>query len=248
MKFVVCVNHVPDTETKVKVGSDNKTLDRTGVNFILSPYDEFAIEAALKLKEKFGGETLAISLGGDAHKETLRKALAMGIEKAILLKDDSVRDSFSIARALAEELKKIAPDCVFFGKQSIDFTDEQIPVLVAEFLGIPSVSVVVKLDVQDNKVICEREIEGGHEIVETKLPAVISTQKGLNEPRYPSLKGIMSAKTKPIEERQPVAVPPHVETIRMHQPPAKQAGKIVGTDAGAVHELVRLLHEEAKVI
>jgi electron transfer flavoprotein beta subunit len=248
MKFVVCVNHVPDTETKVKIGSDNKTIDRAGVNYMLSPYDEFAIEAALKLKEKFGGETIAMSLGGDVHKETLRKALAMGVEKAILLKDDSVRDSFSIARALAEELKKLAPDCVLFGKQSIDYTDEQIPGLVAEFLGIPSVSVVVKLDAQDGKVTCEREIEGGHEIVETKFPVVISTQKGLNEPRYPSLKGIMAAKTKPIEERQPAAFPSHVETLGMNKPPAKQAGKIVGTDASAVPELVRLLHEEAKVI
>jgi electron transfer flavoprotein beta subunit len=119
---------------------------------------------------------------------------------------------------------------------------------VAEFLGISSVSVVVKLDVQNGEVTCEREIEGGHEIVETKLPAVISTQKGLNEPRYPSLKGIMAAKTKPIEERQPAAFPSHVETITMNKPPAKQAGRIIGTDAGAVPELVRLLREEAKVI
>ena len=248
MKFVVCVNHVPDTETKVKIGADNKTIDKAGVNFMLSPYDEFAIEAALKLKEKLGGETLALSLGGDSNKETLRKALAMGIEKAVLLKDDSPRDSFSVARALADELKNLSPDCILFGKQSIDYTDEQIPGLVAEFLGLPSVSVVVKFDVQDGKVFCEREIEGGHEMVETKLPAVISAQKGLNEPRYPSLKGIMSAKTKPIEEKTPAAYPSHVEVLRMQKPPAKQAGKIVGTDATAVPELVRLLHEEAKVI
>lgn len=248
MKFVVCINHVPDTETRVKIGSDNKTIDRAGVNFMLSPYDEFAIEAALKLKEKFGGETLAVSLGGDAHKETLRKSLAMGIEKALLLKDESIRDSFSVAGALAEELKKLSPDCVLFGKQSIDYVDEQVPGLVAEFLGFPSVSIVVKLDVQDGKVVCEREIEGGHEIVETKFPVVISTQKGLNEPRYPSLKGIMAAKSKPIEERQPAAFPSHVEIIQMIKPPGKQAGKIVGTDAGAVPELVRLLHEEAKII
>ena len=124
MKFVVCVNHVPDTETKVKIGADNKTIDKAGVNFMLSPYDEFAIEAALKLKEKLGGETLALSLGGDSNKETLRKALAMGIEKAVLLKDDSPRDSFSVARALADELKNLSPDCIFFGKQSIDYTDE----------------------------------------------------------------------------------------------------------------------------
>ncbi len=248
MKFVICINHVPDTETKVNVGSDSKTIDRNGVNFMLNPYDEFAIEAALRFKEKLGGETIVMSLGNDVHKETIRKGLAMGVDKAILLKDDSVRDSYAVAKALSEELKKLSPDCIFFGKQSIDYYDEQVPGLVAEMLGMPSVSVVVKIDIQDGKVHCEREIEGGHEIVETKLPAVISAQKGLNEPRYPSLKGIMAAKTKPIEERPAVAFPPMVEVIRMRKPAAKQPGRIVGTDISAVPELVRLLHEEAKVI
>jgi electron transfer flavoprotein beta subunit len=248
MKIVVCIDHVPDTETKVKIGADAKTIDSAGVNFMLNPYDEYAIEAALRLKEQFGGETVAISLGGVPHKETLRKALAMGIEKAVLLKDDSPRDSFSVARALAEEIKKISPDCVLFGKQAIDYYDETVPGLVAEFLGFPSVAVVVKLEVNGDKVVCEREIEGGHERVETVLPVVISTQKGLNEPRYPSLKGIMASKTKPIEERIPAASLAYVETLTMKKPPAKQPGKIVGTDKSAVPELVRLLHEEAKVI
>lgn len=248
MKFVACINHVADTETKVKIGPDGKAIDKTGVNFILNPYDEFAIEAALQMKEKHTGETLAITLGGDVHKETLRKALAMGIDKAILLKDDTLRDSFSVAKALAEELKTILPDMIFFGKQSIDYYDEQIPGIVAEFMGIPSVSAVVKLSFADSKVTCEREIEGGREVVETTVPVVISAQKGLNEPRYPSLKGIMASKTKPIEERQPVAVPAMVEVTAMQMPPSKKSGKIVGTDATAVPELVRLLHEEAKVI
>jgi len=248
MKIVACINHVPDTEAKLKVGADGKTIDKTGISFILNPYDEFAIEAALRLKEKNGGETIAITLGGDSHKETLRKALAMGIDKAILLKDDSPRDSLSIAKALAEELKKLSPDFIMFGKQSIDYYGEQLPGLVAELLGLPSVSTVVALTLQYKKVICEREIEGGHEIVETTYPVVISTQKGLNEPRYPSLKGIMASKSKPIEERQPISVPSAVEVVSMKKPPAKQPGRIVGTDASAVPELVRLLREEAKVI
>jgi electron transfer flavoprotein beta subunit len=249
MKIVVCINHVPDTETKVKIGSDGKTIDRSGVNFMLNPYDEFALEAALRLKESHAGsETVALSLGGDPHRETLRKALAMGIDKAVLLKDDSVRDSFSIARAIAEDLRERKPDCVLFGKQAIDYCDEQIPGFVAELLGLPSVSVVVKIEVQEGKVICEREIEGGHEIVETNFPLVITTQKGLNEPRYPSLKGIMAAKSKPIEERQPAAFPAVVEVISMSIPPAKKPGKIIGSDSSAIPELIRLLHEEAKVI
>ena len=246
MKIVVCINHVPDTETKVKINSDGKSADKANINFILNPYDEIAIEAALKLKEQFGGETLAISLGGDSHKETLRKALAMGVDKALLLKDDSPRDTFSVAYALAEELKQRSPDCILLGKQSIDYYDESVPGFIGEFLGMPSISTVVKLEAKEGSVICEREIEGGHEIVETKFPVVLSAQKGLNEPRYPSLKGIMASKTKPIEEKPAAAMPVKTDVVTMRMPPAKQAGKIVGVDSSAVPELVRLLREEAK--
>jgi electron transfer flavoprotein beta subunit len=251
MKIVVCVNHVPDTETRVKVSADGKTIDKAGVNFMLNPFDEFAIEAALKFKEQFGGETIAVTLGPDANKETLRKALAMGVDKAVLLKDDSVRDSFSIARAIAQDIMEMAepkPECVLFGRQSIDYYNEQLPGLVAEFLGWPSVSVAVKIEAKDGKLTVEREIEGGREVVETSFPVVISAQKGLNEPRYPSLKGIMAAKTKPIEERAAKPFPAGLEVVAMSKPPAKAAGKIVGEDASAVPELVRLLQQEAKVI
>lgn len=248
MKIVVCVNHVPDTETKIKIGPDGKSIDKTGINFMLSPYDEFAVEEALRVKEKSGGEVTVVSLGPDAHKETLRKALAMGVEKAVLLKDDAVRDSFGVAHGLAEELKTMAPDIVLFGKQSIDYDDAQVGTMVAEMLGLASVSVVVKLDIDNGKVVCEREIEGGHETVETKLPCVIQAQRGLNEPRYPSLKGIMSAKTKPITEKPAAAADVRVAALALRKPPAKAAGKIIGTDKSAVPELVRLLHEEAKVI
>jgi electron transfer flavoprotein beta subunit len=248
MKIVICVNHVPDTETKVNVAADGKTIDPAGVNFMLNPYDEFAIEAGLRLKEKFGGETVALTLGSDASKETLRKSLAMGVDKAMLLKDASVRDSYAVAFALADALKTLSPDCVLFGKQSIDYSDEQLPGLVAEMLGLPSVSVIVKMELQDGKVICEREIEGGHEVIEAAFPLVLSTQKGLNEPRYPSLKGIMAAKSKPIEERPAAACSSKVDILAMRKPPAKQSGRILGTDASVVPELVRLLHEEAKII
>jgi len=248
MKLVACVNHVPDTETKVKVGSDNKSIDRTGVNFVINPYDEFAVEECLRWKEKFGGEVIAVTLGGDTHKETLRKSLAMGVDKAVLLKDDSPRDSYSVARALADYLKEIAPDAVFFGKQSIDSDDGAVGGMVAEMLGFPSVSVVVKLEVRDGTAVAEREIEGGHEKVEIKLPAVFTAQKGLNEPRYPSLKGIMAAKSKPIEEKPATPVSNKLDVRVMKKPAGKSAGKIIGADATAVPELVKLLHEEAKVI
>ncbi|PIU45841.1 MAG: electron transfer flavoprotein subunit beta [Ignavibacteriales bacterium CG07_land_8_20_14_0_80_59_12] len=248
MNIVVCVNHVPDTETKVKVGPDGKSIDKAGVNYMLSPYDESAVEECLRLKEKNGGQVTAISLGGDANKETLRKVYAMGVDKAILLKDEAPRDSYGVAKALADVIKELSPDVVFFGKQSIDYDDAQVGGLVAEMLGLPSVSVVVKLEIDNGNVRAQREIEGGHETVETRLPAVFTAQKGLNEPRYPSLRGIMQAKSKAIEERVPEPVPPQVEVVAMRKPTAKGAGRIVGTDASAVTELVRLLHEEAKVI
>ena len=248
MKLAVCINHVPDTATKINIAADGKTIDRTGVTYVVSPYDEFAIEECLRLKEKNGGDVTVISLGTDAHKETLRKALAMGVDKAVLLKDDGACDSYGVAQGLAGYLKEISPDVVFFGKQSVDYDDGAVGVMVAEMLGLPSVTVVVKLDVNGGKAIAEREVEGGREVVEITLPAIFTAQKGLNEPRYPSLKGIMGAKSKPIEERPVSPAEGKTELIDMQKPPGKPAGRIIGTDASAAAELVRLLHEEAKVI
>jgi electron transfer flavoprotein beta subunit len=248
MKIVVFVNHVPDTETKVKVGADGKLIDPAGINYMLNPYDEFAVEEALRTKQALGGEVVVVSLGGDANKETLRKALAMGCDRAVLLKDNTVRDSFAVASSLADYAKEYGAEIIFCGKQSIDYDNAQVGGIVAELLGWASVSVVVKLEINDGNIIAEREIEGGHEIIHAKLPAVIMAQKGLNEPRYPSLKGIMDAKRKPIEEKPASPAEVRVEVAAMHKPPAKASGKIVGTDGSAAAELVRLLHEEAKVI
>lgn len=248
MKIAVCVSHVPDTATKITVGSDSKSIDKSGVTFVVNPYDEIAIEEALKTKEKLGGETVAISLGGDANKESLRKALAMGIDNAVLLKDDSERDSIAVAKALAEEIKAQGTELVFFGRQSVDYDNSVVGQLTAELLGYNSVSVAVSFGIEGSKITAEREIEGGKEIVETALPAVITAQKGLNEPRYASLKGIMAAKKKEIIEKIPAAAQNSSEVLTMKKPASKQAGKIIGTDAGVVPELVRLLREEAKVI
>lgn len=215
---------------------------------MLGPYDEIAVEEALRIREKFKGEVIVLSLGGDAHKETLRKALAMGADRAVLLKDDVARDSYGVAYGLAQELKALAPDVLLFGKQSIDYDDAQVGTLVAEMLGVPSVAVVTKIEIQEGAVVCEREIEGGKEIVETKLPAAFLAQKGLNEPRYPSLKGIMAAKSKPLEEKPAAAAEERVAAVRLRKPAAKNPGRIVGTDVTAVGELIRLLHDEARVI
>ncbi len=248
MKIAVCVSHVPDTATKIKIGQDEKTIDSAGVTYIINPYDEFAVEEALKTKEKFGGEVIVLSVGNDANKETIRKALAMGADQGILLKDNNPRDSFSVAKALAEEIKNLNCEIVFTGKQSVDYDNSTTGQLTAELLGYNCVTIVVDLKIENNKVIAEREIEGGKEVVETELPVVITCQKGLNEPRYASLKGIMAAKKKVIEEKPAAVSENMVEIIKMKKPPEKQPGRIIGTDSSAVPELVRLLHEEAKIL
>lgn len=248
MKIAVCISQVPDTTTKVKIGADGKSIDPSGVTYIINPYDEFAVEEALKLKEKNGGDTIAVSVGKETVKETIRKAFAMGIDKGILIKTDSAMDSYAVAKNLADVLKELNPDIIFFGKQSVDYDNSLVGTMTAEFLGLPSISVVVDLTIESNKVTAEREIEGGKEIVTASLPVIICAQKGLNNPRYPNLKGIMQAKSKPIEERQPTFTENKTEVLSMRLPKAKAKGKIVGTDASAAAELVKLLREEAKII
>ncbi|MFH0734461.1 MAG: electron transfer flavoprotein subunit beta/FixA family protein [bacterium] len=248
MKIVVCVSHVPDTASKINIGSDGKSLDTTGLTFVLNPYDEFAIEEALKTKEKVGGEVILLSVGDDSFKESLRKGLAMGADSAILLKSSSYLDSLSVSKILANEISSLGSELVFLGKQSVDYDNSVIGQMLSELLNFSSVSVAVNFNIDGAKILAEREIEGGKEVVELTLPAVVTTQKGLNEPRYPSLKGIMASKKKVIEEKQAKTFDNYSEFIALQRPALKSAGKIVGTDVTAVGELVRLLREEAKVI
>lgn len=248
MKIAVCVSHVPDTATKIKIAQDSKSIDTAGVTFIINPYDEFAVEEALRLKEKNGGDVTIYSVGSDANKETIRKTLAMGADNGVLLKAEGPLDSFAVSNALAEELKGGSYDVILFGKQSVDYDNSITGQLTAELLGYSCIPVVVSLIIEGNKATAEREIEGGKEVVESPLPVVITAQKGLNEPRYASLKGIMAAKKKTIEEKNAVLIANKIEYVSLRTPPPKKPGRIIGTDASAVPELVTLLHEEAKVI
>lgn len=248
MKIAVCVSHVPDTATKIKIGNDGKSIDTSSVTFILNPYDEFAIEEALITKEKLGGEVYVLSVGTEANKESIRKALAMGCDNGILLKTNQNLDSYSVAKLLADEIKKLDCQIVFFGKQSVDFDNSITGQLTAELLGYSCISTVVSLTLDGTKVIAECETEGGKDIVESEIPIVITAQKGLNVPRYATLKGIMAAKKKNIEEVIVENVNPLSVILKMETAPLKTPGKIVGTDVSAVPELVRLLREEAKVI
>ncbi len=249
MNIAVCMKQTPDTEAQIKIAADGTHIETDGVKWIINPYDEFAIEEALRLTEKHGGEVTLISLGPASTEKTIREGLAMGAHKAIRIDaPENPTDPQVVGAALAEVLKEGNYDLILFGKQAIDDDHSQVPSIVATLLGVPAVSVVVKLDIAGGKGTALREIEGGHEKVSFALPAVISAQRGLNEPRYRSLKGIMAAKKKPIEVRQVNLGDNKLTVEKLNYPPEKQPGRIVGEGPEAVPELVRLLHEEAKVI
>jgi electron transfer flavoprotein beta subunit len=243
------MKRVPDSATRIKVGADGKSLDPAGVKFVVNPYDEFALEEAIRRREASGSGTVTvISLGPPAAAEALRQSLAMGADEAVLLRGEGGYDGLPVARALADEIRGREFDLVLFGKQAIDDDNAQVPQMVAELLGLPCAAVVVELEYGEGKAIARREVEGGHEVVELPLPAVVSTQKGLNEPRYPNLKGIMAAKKKPLEEKDVVLEPSSLELVSLEEPPTPAAGRIVGEGPEAVPELVAALREEAKVL
>lgn len=249
MNLVACVKRVPDTASQIRVGSDGKSIDQSGISYVVNPYDEFAVEECIQIKEKLGGQVTVLSLaGGDSTKE-LRHCLAMGADKAVVIKDDVAdRDPLSTASALAEALKGMAFDIAFFGKQAVDQDNAQVGLIVATLLDVPCVAEVVKVEVGDGKVTVHREAEGKTEVYDVPTPCVLTAQKGLNEPRYTSLKGIMAAKKKPIEELQ-IAIPaPQLEVVKVEPPAPRPEGRIIGEGAAAVPELVRLLREEAKVL
>ena len=250
MKIAVCIKRVPDSETRVKIAADGKSLDEAGVKFVVNPYDEFAVEEALRRKEKAGaGEVAVFSLGPAAAQETIRTALATGADRGVLLQTDKIpHDPFEAAKILAAELKGTSWDLILFGRMAIDDYNTQVGTLVAELLGLPCVTAVSHLDIDGTQGVAEREIEGGIEVVEFALPAVLTTDKGLNEPRYPALKGIMAAKKKPLEVKPVQPGAGTLEVVALTPPPERKEGKIVGEGAGAVGELVRLLREEAKVL
>ncbi len=249
MNSIVCVKRVPDSAARIRVAADGKGIDPSGVKFVLNPYDEIALEAAMQQKEAAGSGTVtAICLGPEEAKETLRTALAMGADEAILLKAEGSPDGLAVARALADELRGREYDLLLFGKQAIDDDNMQVPAMVAELLELPCVTVVVGLEFEPGSCVATREVEGGHEVVELELPAVLAAQKGLCEPRYPSLKGIMAAKRKPLEEKEVQLAEPAVSLLSLREPPAGVEGEVVGEGAEAVPELVRKLREEAKVL
>lgn len=258
MKIVVCVKYVPDTTIKVKITPDQKGVELSDISFIVNPYDEFAVEEALKIKEAQGGEVIVIGAGSEQATAGLRTCLAMGADSAVLISDPVFdnADSYIIGKALASVCRELAPDLILFGKHAIGVDNGQVPSVVAECLDLPQASIITKLEIKEKSFRAERDIEGAHEIVEGSLPAVVTAQKGLNTPRYASLKGIMAAKKKKIEVKSMDSLglseedkKPRLSVEQVTLPPSRPPGKVLQGDVSeVVPQLVQLLHEEAKVI
>jgi electron transfer flavoprotein beta subunit len=258
MKIVVCVKQVPDTEARIKIGADGRSIGEADLNWVVSPYDEFAIEEALKIKEAKGGEVVLVSVGPDRAQAALRNGLAMGADSAVHLKDPlfDALDASGTAWALAAAIKPMAADLILAGQQGVGTDNAQVPGILAEILDLPQVTMAVKIEIADGKATVKREIEGAAETWETTLPAVISAQKGLNEPRYASLKGIMAAKKKPIQAMDAAAaglkaedLAPKTRVVSMELPAARSAVRMIEGDPDTqVKELLRVLHDEAKVL
>jgi len=259
MKILVAIKQVPDTATQMKVGAGGKTIDTAGITWIVSPYDEYAVEEALRVKEKRGqGEVVAVSLGPDRVKEALRSCLAMGCDRAIHLNDPawSDADTLTTARALAAVVKQEAPQLVLCGRQAIDDDMGAVTAQLAELLGWPCAYWIMEetVDADGKTLRAARQVEGGLEVFDLPLPAILAAQKGLNEPRYPTLKGIMGAKKKEIRDVKAndlglAAAPPPLSVIGLETLPPRPPGRIIQGDVPtAVRELVRALREDAKAI
>ena len=252
MKIAVCIKRVPDMDVRFKIAAGGMSVDESGLKFDISDFDGYAVEAALQLRERQpdpAGEVVVISLGSDAVHETLRKAMSMGADRAVQLKHDApVFDSFAIAGALAAELRDGAYDLIMFGRMSIDTANQSVGPMVAELLGLPCITAISKLDIDGGAVKARRELEGAYELVECPLPAIVTIDEGIARPRYPSLKGIMSAKKKPLDIRIAQLGEQRLTLAKMELPPERPAGRIIGEGKDAVPELVRLLQEEAKVL
>ena len=248
MKILVALKQVPDTETKIKVAADGKSIDPADVKWITGPYDEFALEEAIRIKESGGGEVIALSVGPDSSRDVLRNALALGADSAVLLKGNPGVDPLAAARMIAGYAEGKGFDLILMGNKGIGDDNCAVGPMVAELLGWGQANVVVKLELKDGRFTAEREVEAGVERVEGPLPAVITAQKGLNEPRYASLKGIMAAKKKTIEEFDTPSGELAMGNASLALPPARPEGrKLAGEAPDQARELLKLLKDEAKV-
>ena len=250
MKIAVCIKRTPDSETRFRIGASGSAIDEAGVKFDMDDFASYAVEVALQIKEKAGsGEVVVLALGPDNVQETLRKAMSMGADRAIQLKTDAVPfDGLAVAKALAAELKAGGFDLVLFGKHAFDTSAGVVGTATAELLDVACVTAASKLEIANGKGSARRELEGAAEMVEFALPAVVTIDEGIARPRYPSLKGIMAAKKKPLESKPAQLGPVRVAVKGMALPPDRPPGRIIGEGTAAIPELVKLLQTEAKVL
>ena len=262
MEIVVLVKQVPDTESLIEIDSDGVSIKTQDIKWVMNPYDEIAVEEALQIRDAQGGAVTVVSMGPDKAVETIRTALAMGADKGIHINDPAAAgsDPLATARILAAAVKDIPFDLIIAGHRAVDEDNYQVAAAVAEFLDIPQVSMVVKAELLDGKIKCQRTIEGGTVTVEAALPALFTTQRGLNEPRYASLPGIMKAKKKPVDVKTIAdlgidagaagAANRKVKIKALNLPPQRQAVKMIEGESAQdkAAELVRVLHEEVKLI
>ncbi len=250
MKIAVCLKRVPDTELRFTIAPDGKSLDTSGLKYEISTFDEYAVEAALRLNEAHGpGEVTVVGLGPAGMAELLRRAMSMGADRAVHLTAAEVPfDGAAVAEALAAVLTEGGYDLILLGRNATDTGSGSVGPMVAHRLGLPCVTAVSKLDVADGRGTAQRVLEGAVETVAFPLPAVLTIDEGLGRPRIPSLKGIMGAKKKPLDERPAQLGPVRLVVTSLVPPPERPAGRIVGEGADAVPELVRLLRDEAKVL
>lgn len=248
MKILVCISHVPDTTSKINFTDNNTKFDATGVQFVINPYDEFALTRAMWFKEKQGATVTALNVGNNTTEPTLRKALAIGADDAVRINTEAT-DGLSVARQIAAYAKGEGFDLILAGKESSDYNGGMVPGMVANLLAYNFVNACIGLEIEGSVALVTREFDGGKEILQTSLPLVIGGQKGLveeNELRIPNMRGIMMARQKPLKVLEPVAEDSATQVNLYEKPPQKSACKII--DANNLDELIRLLHNEAKVI
>lgn len=246
MKILVCISKTPDTTAKIAFTDNNTKFSEAGVQFIINPYDEwYALVRALELKETQGATVHLVTVGGADTEPVIRKALALGGDEAFRINADS-QDSYYIASQIAAHAQQQGYDLIFTGKETIDYNGSSIGGMVAELLDLPFISIAAKFELNGTTATINREIEGGEEIVTVNLPVAVSCQKGMAEARIPNMRGIMAARTKPLTVVEPVAVEALTSIVSFELPPAKAGVKLIPADN--VEELVKLLHEEAKVI
>ncbi|CAN5474927.1 electron transfer flavoprotein subunit beta/FixA family protein [soil metagenome] len=245
MNILVCITHVPDTTSKITFKDNNTKLDPSGVQFIIGPYDDYALARAVELKESTGGKVTVLNVGLAETEPTLRKALAIGADEAIRINAYPV-DGLFVAKQIASVVRNNNYDLILMGRESIDYNGGQVHGMVGELLGIPSISPVMKLDLEGNKVKMAREIEGGKEYIEAVTPLVAGCQEPIAEWKIPNMRGIMSARTKPLKVEEPQEEETYLNLESFELPPAK--GKVKMIDPQNVEELVRLLKNEARVL